>query len=247
MSDVKVTFLGSGDAFNSGGRLHTSIFIHRKRHSFLIDCGPSVLAAIRRLHIDPNEIAFILLSHLHGDHFGGIPFFILDAHFMSKRTTPLLIAGPPGTKQRITDLMEVMFPGSTHNKYKFALDIVEYDLEKENVFHDVHVHTFPVKHPSGSPSLALRLEFDHKVVTFSGDTEWVDELIHAAHGADLFITECYAYDQDVKFHLNYQTLSAHIGEIKAEQIVLTHLNQDMLSHLKDLSIPFAVDGKTFVI
>jgi ribonuclease BN (tRNA processing enzyme) len=54
----------------------------------------------------------ILLSHLHGDHFGGLPFLILDAQF-SRRTRPLVIAGPPGVEARVRDAMEVLFPGSS--------------------------------------------------------------------------------------------------------------------------------------
>src|SRR5437667_192621 len=79
----------------------------------------------RRFAVEPNTIDTILLSHLHGDHFGGIPFFILDAQLVSKRIRPLVIAGPVGTKERIHRAMEVLFPGSSTIPRGFKVEIVE--------------------------------------------------------------------------------------------------------------------------
>ena len=106
-------FLGTGDAFGSGGRFNTCFLIERAGNSLLIDCGASSMIAMRRFGVDPNSIAAILLTHLHGDHFGGLPFFILDAQLVSRRTRPLAIIGPKGTAARSEALMEVSFPGSS--------------------------------------------------------------------------------------------------------------------------------------
>ncbi len=56
---------------------------------------------MRRFRIDPNAIGTILCTHLHGDHFGGLPFFILDAQLVSKRVRSLTVAGPAGTRERL--------------------------------------------------------------------------------------------------------------------------------------------------
>ena len=69
---MRVKFLGAGDAFGSGGRLNTCLLVDRGESSFLIDCGASVMIAIRRFGVNPNTISTIILSHLHGDHFGGL-------------------------------------------------------------------------------------------------------------------------------------------------------------------------------
>jgi ribonuclease BN (tRNA processing enzyme) len=64
-----------------------------------MDCGASSLIAMRRFGVDPSAIDAVILSHLHGDHFGGVPFLILDGQF-TRRTRPLVVAGPPGLEAR---------------------------------------------------------------------------------------------------------------------------------------------------
>lgn len=98
---VTVTFAGSGDAFGSGGRYQACIYLQAPGSPgpVLVDCGTTSLSALKRLGLDPGEIAAVFVSHLHGDHSGGLPFLILDGQF-SRRTKPLTIAGPPGTARR---------------------------------------------------------------------------------------------------------------------------------------------------
>lgn len=91
MGDVRIRFLGSGDAFGSGGRLQTCIHVEGGGTQFLVDCGASSLIAMKRVGVDPTSIDVALITHLHGDHFGGLPFLILDAQF-SRRSRPLTIA-----------------------------------------------------------------------------------------------------------------------------------------------------------
>lgn len=244
---MKITFLGSGDAFGSGGRLQTCILAESGKNKFLLDCGASSLIAIRRLEINPNEIATILISHLHGDHFGGIPFFILDAQMISKRTEPLTIVGPAGTRQRITDLMEVMFPGSSKTAQKFTLDILELGTQCPTRINGLDVTSYLVSHPSGSPSTALRVETGGQVLTYTGDTEWVESLVPASQGADLLISECYFFDKKVKNHLDYRTLTEHLQELRVKRMVLTHMGPEMLANLSNVSCDWAEDGKVIEI
>ena len=92
---VTVTFAGSGDAFGSGGRFQACIHLQQAGVApVLLDCGATSLPALRRCGLDPGGIAAVFVSHLHGDHFGGLPFLILDAQFAG-RTAPLVVAGRP--------------------------------------------------------------------------------------------------------------------------------------------------------
>ena len=117
---LTVRFLGSGDAFASGGRFQTCILVDDAEHRFLLDCGASSLIAMQRYGVDPDSIDAILLTHLHGDHFGGVPFVILGARTRGRRRRPLVVAGPPGTRERLETLGEALFPGMARVKYRFA-------------------------------------------------------------------------------------------------------------------------------
>ena len=117
---MRLQFLGSGDAFGSGGRFNTCFHLERQAHgNVLIDCGASSMVAIRKWGVEPNAVSTVLVSHLHGDHFAGLPFFLLDAQLVSRRTAPLLLAGPPGFEERLMIVMEAMFAGSTKAPRKF--------------------------------------------------------------------------------------------------------------------------------
>ncbi len=231
-----IKFLGSGDAFGSGGRLNTCFLVIRGNASFLIDCGASAMISIRRFGVDPNAIDAIVLSHLHADHFGGLPSFILDAQLVSRRTRPLLIVGPKGFGNRLDALMEAHFPGSANVERKFSIELIELPPEvPTNVgMAGVCVTGYVVMHPSGSPSLSLRIECDGKIITYTGDTEWVDSLIEAGRNADLLIAEAYWYERKVRFHLDYATLRQKLPLIGAKRLILTHMSPDMLARINEL-------------
>ena len=105
---VRVTFVGSGDSFGSGGRFNTCILVDAPGIRFCIDFGASSLIALERLDVPHNTIDTILLSHLHGDHCGGIPFLLVDAMLAAKRNRPLTIAGPPQTTARLKSVAAAM-------------------------------------------------------------------------------------------------------------------------------------------
>lgn len=115
---VQVQFVGSGDAFGSGGRWQTCIRLAASGKTLLMDCGATSLVALKTQRIDPNTIDAVVVTHLHGDHFGGLPFLILDGQF-SRRTTPLVVAGPPGTGARLAAARETLFPGSRQGAAAF--------------------------------------------------------------------------------------------------------------------------------
>jgi ribonuclease BN (tRNA processing enzyme) len=243
MATLSVTFLGSGDAFGSGGRLQTCMLVRTATCSFLIDCGTTVLIAMRRFGVDPNSIDMLLLSHLHGDHFGGLPFFLLEAQLISKRTRPLLIAGPPGTSQRCMQAMEVLFPGSSQVQQRFDVRFLELVPEHPAALGDVTVTPYVVQHASGAPPFALRIAYADKIIAYSGDTAWTDSLIPAVQDADLCIAEAYFFDKQVKFHLDYHTLISHLPALHPKRLILTHMSADMLARLGTLTCEYADDGK----
>jgi ribonuclease BN (tRNA processing enzyme) len=245
--DTHIRFLGSGDAFGSGGRLHTCIHVHSEDATFLIDCGASSLIAMKRFGIDPASIDAVLVTHLHGDHFGGIPFLVLDAQFVSRRTRPLTVAGPPDLQRRVHDAMEVLFPGSSRVRRRFSLEFIELPEGEAIDIGALTVTPYGVVHPSGAPAYALRVECGGKVVSYSGDTEWTDSLLRAARGADLFVCEAYFFERKVPYHLDYRTLMAHRAQLGCRRLILTHMSEDILRRLGEVEVEWAEDDKLLAL
>ena len=108
---VTVTFVGSGDAFGAGGRFQTCILVDAPGTRFVIDFGASSLIALNKMGINHNSIDTIILTHIHGDHCGGIPFMLMDAMLGAKRQRPLTIVGPRETEKKLDLINEVMMPG----------------------------------------------------------------------------------------------------------------------------------------
>jgi ribonuclease BN (tRNA processing enzyme) len=244
LSLMRVRFVGSGDAFGNGGRFQTCISVASGGRTLLVDCGATSLVALRAQGIDPGSVDAVVVTHLHGDHFGGLPFLILDGQF-TRRTAPLRVLGPPGTAQRLTGAMEVLFPGSSRVERRFAVDVTELEPGGAPVRLDaMTVRAWPVVHECGAPPLAVRVDDGRASFAYSGDTEWTPSLVDAAAGVDLFAVEGYTFDRPVRYHLDYQTLQAHRHELDAGRIVLTHMSPSMLARLAEVELPTASDGLT---
>ena len=246
-SDVSVRFLGSGDAFGSGGRFQACILVSCDSFRFLLDCGASSLIAMRRLGVEPLSVDAILVTHLHGDHFGGLPFFILDGQLISRRTQPLLVAGPPGVAARTREAMEVLFPGSSTVERKFAVEFAELTDRAPANIGPLTVTAYELVHASGAAAYALRVECAGKTIAYSGDTEWTDALVEAARGADLFVCEAYFFDKKMRYHLDYETLMSHREKLGCRRLILTHMSSDMLARLDEIDVEWAEDGKVILV
>ncbi len=227
---MRLTIIGSGDAFGSGGRFNTCLLVEAEGKRILLDCGASTPVALKARGIDPATIDGVLLSHLHGDHFGGLPFLLLDFHFLGRRETPFSIAGPPGTRERLDAACEVFFPRSSQNKWRFALNVSEIAPGVAAEFLGFAVTTAEVIHFSGAPSTAVRLSAGGRTLAYSGDTQWTDALIKIADGADLFLCECYDYERDLSGHMSWAILRTKLAGLKAQKIMITHMNPSMLAN-----------------
>ncbi len=241
MPPVTLRFLGSGDAFSSAGRFHSCFALEGGGEPLLIDCGATTLTALKRERIDPSSLGFVALSHLHGDHFGGLPWLIIDGRF-SKRTKPLAVAGPPGVERRLEQAFEALYPGALSGELPFELRVIELSARTPQQLGPARITPFEVVHDSGAPCYGLRVEYGGKLIAYSGDTEWTDSLIELARGSDLFICECNNFEAQVPGHLDYRTLEAKRGQLECLRLLMTHMGPDMLAHLGDAAIESAHDG-----
>ena len=242
---MKLTVVGCGDAFGSGGRLQTCFHVAAPEEEFLIDCGATSLIGMQHLGLDPERVSSIFISHLHGDHFSGLVWWMIHAHHVTRRTRALTITGPVGTEERFVTAAEALFPGSATVKRRFDLRFIEYTQGKAIEVGGVRVTPYEVRHPSGAPPYALRIETGGKTVSFSGDTEWVENLVEAANGANLFIAECFGYDKPLGFHMTWREIEKQLDRLGAKRVLLTHMNTEMLANrdeVRDPRVLVAEDG-----
>jgi ribonuclease BN (tRNA processing enzyme) len=247
---MRLTVVGSGDAFGSGGRLQTCYHVAVPGEEFLIDCGATAVIGMQQLGLDPDRVSTIFISHLHGDHFAGLVWWLLYAHYVTKRTAPVTITGPVGIAERFAIAAEALFPGTPAIERRFDMRFIEYTERVPLQIGAVQVTPYEVSHPSGAPPYALRLESGGKTLSFSGDTEWVDSLLPAANGADLFIAECFSFDVQVGYHLTWRNIEMNLDRLGAKRVLLTHMSAEMLgrrAHVHDPRVLLAKDGMTIDI
>jgi ribonuclease BN (tRNA processing enzyme) len=240
---MHLQFVGCGDAFGSGGRFNTCFHLVGKGINVLIDCGATSLVALSKLAIDRNDIDAIFLTHFHGDHVGGVPFFILEANYVLKRRRALTIVGPPSLKARYGEIMEVGFPGTKALDLGFPLTLRELELGRRGEVGNLRVTAFHVVHDDrAGPCVGLRLEAEGKVIAYSGDTEWTNALIDVGRDADLFICEAFTWDKPIATHMTLSALEHHLGQIHPKRLILTHMSEEMLARRGEIAFETAQDG-----
>lgn len=232
---MKISVVGSGDAFGSGGRFQTCFHVSVGEWAGLIDCGATALIGMSRMQLDPNAVSVVFISHLHGDHFSGLVWWMLHARHVAKRSAPLTVIGPEGIAERYRAATEALFPGSSEKELSVELSFVEHDVARPFEIGPAKVAAVPVSHPSGAPSYALWLAVADRVISYSGDTEWVDQLIEVARDADLYISECFTFDQAVRYHMSWRDISSRLDLITARRVLLTHMGEDMLARVDEIS------------
>src|SRR5215472_13098698 len=134
----------------------------------LVDCGATSMAALRSQGLDPGAVDAVVVRHLHGDHFGGLPFLILDGQF-SRRVRPLVIAGPPGTAGRLKAAMETLFPGSSGVRRRFGVEVAELATDGGPLaVGAATVRGWEVEHACGAPPLAVSVTLGGATFGYSG-------------------------------------------------------------------------------
>jgi len=236
--------IGSGDAFHNGAKLHTSFYYHTPRHNFLIDCGATTLLGLKKQNISTNDIDTIIISHFHGDHFGGLPFLLLEMSKLEQRKKPLQIVTPKSEHNKIKQLFTLLYPGAQDTLDK--MDIKYLNFEKQLPLGDFIIESFEVNHASNLPCYGFAILDDKKKLAFTGDTEWCENIIPLSKDANLFLCECNFYDQNIKGHLNYVQIKENIHVIRSAKILLTHAGISMLER-KNIDLEIANDGNIYFI
>ena len=236
---MRVTFLGTGNAFASGGRNAMAILLRGDDLGVLLDCGPTTLVALKKLGLSPADVDVILLSHHHGDHFGGVPFLALHECYQGSRKKALRVLGPEGTGTKVAELVSLFFPGI---EASFPLEYRDLASDEPFTLGALRAMPFEVDHYSRGIAFGYRVELSGKTVVFSGDTAWTEELARQSSDADLFVCECLSFDTPIDKHMSHRDLEDNRARLTAKRTLLVHAGDDVLAHEPELVFELAHDG-----
>ncbi|MDM7998060.1 MAG: MBL fold metallo-hydrolase [Acidobacteriota bacterium] len=242
MKPLRLTFLGTGDAFSAGGRHLAAYLLEHPGGALLLDCGPTLLASLNRQGLRADPIDAILITHFHGDHFAGLPFFFLHSMYMEPRTRPLKIVGPPGVEQRVRALFSAMYQDTAEEPLPFGIDFITMKPGEQIALNGATIDAFATLHQEDPPSLGFRVRAGNRTIVYPGDCGWSDSLLEHTAGADLLLLECSFFETRYEKHLDYARIAENLERFGAKRLVLTHLGQEVLDRQGEVRLEMAYDG-----
>ena len=200
-ADMKITLLGTGGPEYFPDRLGISTLIEANGQKLLFDVGRGTNQRLYQSRINPKDITDIFLTHLHNDHFEGLPDLWMTPWFLLGRDHGFELWGPQGTEEMVQG-MRAMFGHDLEKRVnKFNplenLDIVVHSLSDGVVFDEngIKVTAFPVEHDDGNPAYGFRVDYGNHSVVMSGDTTLDENVIKHGAGADLIIHNVIAFSE----------------------------------------------------
>lgn len=247
MGQVKVHCTGTGNAFNSDGYLNQSIIIEYDGNFLAIDAGPTFLYGIEKMGLSSKCISRILLTHFHGDHIAGIPFQLINFEFIHKHQK-LLIAGPSGTEERISRLMDATYPDVG---YRDWFEFREFEIiRKDAIWLDPTfvIDTYPMLH---SPeSLGYVISVGGKQIAITGDTRWNPTIPLLMENRDLGIIECTLHEKGEGGHISLEELIEYRHQLHCKSLVVIHTYDTVRDEIRRRGVQFirtVKDGETIVL
>lgn len=221
--------------------LHSCNLLEHAGGTLMLECGTGALAGMKKLGLDTNLPDAVLISHYHGDHFGGLPFFFLEYLFAAPRTRPLTILGPKGVHDRVHSLYANMYRELLCHELGFGVEYV--DIQPGDSFEvaGFRAEAFAVQHNAEPYALGYRLESPEGKILFSGDSGWTETFVEKSQGVDLFLCECCSMRKILDIHTSYDELVEHRSKLGCKKLLLTHLADDV-RQAGELELELAYDG-----
>lgn len=190
--------------------------------SIAFDFGPHALESLLDFGIDPTTISTLLITHMHLDHYSGIAE-LLWYRSIYKAKTRLTVFGPEGIEKNTKELLRVL--RTPEKWYKEQIDTHTEYVENKGaefiqIFHTNHI----------VPDNGYRVEYNGKVIFYSGDTAYSDNVVKGAEDADILLHEMTYTDENRKladfwYHSTYSDVMKVFELSRAKKLVPVHLTR----------------------
>lgn len=195
MNTLKIIVLGSGSIIPTKNRFSTSFLIEYPMGRMLLDIGPGTIEKLRRMHIHPNSIDRLFITHFHLDHTLDLPALIKIRMFNElggplQNPQILNIYGPTGLSSFIDKFCSHGGVYGYLSEMMGNLDFLRIHEVGEGLVEEsgnLRVYAVSVEHYNG---LAYRVEVDNVSIAYSGDSIYDEKMVKLAEGVDILIHEC---------------------------------------------------------
>ena len=194
----RVTLLGTGAPPPRLDRFGPSTLVEAGGQKFIFDAGRGAMQRLHQLGIPFADITAMFLTHHHSDHVVGFPDLWLTGWIgrpWGKRSTPLQVWGPEGTKQMMEHLPQAFAVDIRVRRRNYSPEgvrLVAHEIGEGPVFENdgIKISAFEVDHGGEElPAFGYRIDYQGRSVVLSGDTTFNENLIRHAQGADLLVHE----------------------------------------------------------
>ena len=247
---IYLSILGSGAALPTGSRRCSAQVLNIGGFKMLIDCAEGTQDRIRHNRIRLQSISTVLISHLHGDHFFGLPGLLSTMHLCG-RTEPITVVAPLGAREVVETTFRLT---GNHVDYPIEWHEMDFAEGEQRVFENRYctVDAFPLVHSvpdygfrisskfrvrssefmdttDSSANSALSTQHSTLAYAYCCDTAYTEDIVPHIKGVDLLCLECTFANElsDIALQRQHLTASqagrlAQLAEVK--QLLLTHIS-----------------------
>ncbi|MBN2723153.1 MAG: ribonuclease Z [Deltaproteobacteria bacterium] len=220
---MKILFTGTGNAVCYTGRAGACTIISSNESDIICDFSPQALLNIEKDRVDISGVDHIIITHLHGDHFGGLPYLFLYMRDALGRKNPLYVTGPSRIQTIVEQLTQLLYPGIS-----FPFDLVFSEINPDDTVElastPFSIKAFKTDHTDDS--LGFIINDGEKKIAITGDTTLTPEIEKICPLCDMFITECTLIEPiaNVK-HISAPEIFSLASENKEVKIVAIHSDE----------------------
>lgn len=212
---MKLSVIGFRGGYPGKDEASSGYLLEHDHYCLLIDCGSAVLSQLQRV-LKPQDLDAVILSHYHPDHMadiGVLQHARLIQGFLGQKLPTLPIYGHDQDRSGFQQLT-----------YKDITQGIAYKPEKSLQVGAFSITFLQTSHPA--ICYAMRIEVDGKVLVYTADTSFTEELVPFAQGANILLCECNLYkgqNGQAAGHMTSEDAGILAEKARVHSMILTHL------------------------